>query len=210
MYLIINILLAYDEYETIMNAMNDFHKYTCVRFVPYNGQSVYISITSEYSGCHSFIGYIRQIYNVNLQTPGCTSMKGTVMHELMHVLGFVHEQSRHDRDHFVYIQWDNIINEAKHDFDKYSNTIVNGYGVSYDYKSIMHYSRDAFSINGKETIIPLGNAQVQLGQRDGLSEMDIEKINRMYECNKAPRKYQRNRKYSDQKRFEYFSYVSRY
>ena len=34
--------------------------------------------------------------------------KGTVMHELLHTLGFYHEQSRADRDHYIIVHYDNI------------------------------------------------------------------------------------------------------
>ncbi|VDN28479.1 unnamed protein product [Gongylonema pulchrum] len=34
---------------------------------------------------------------------------GTVIHELMHVVGFIHEHQRNDRDFFVDILWQNII-----------------------------------------------------------------------------------------------------
>ena len=32
--------------------------------------------------------------------------------------------------------------------------IANGFGEKYDYGSVMHYSRRAFSANGEDTIIP--------------------------------------------------------
>jgi hypothetical protein len=43
----------------------------------------------------------------------------------------------------------------EHNFKKYSEATVTNFGVPYDYGSIMHYSAQAFSRNGKPTITPL-------------------------------------------------------
>lgn len=56
-------------------------------------------------------------------------------------------------------------------FNKYNESYVSNFGAVYDYNSIMHYSRKAFSKNGKLTIVALKNETAKLGQRIGFSEI---------------------------------------
>lgn len=88
--------------------MTEYHTKTCIKFVERTNEADYISITGQYGGCFSAVGRIRGAQQVNLQVPGCVTMKGTVIHELMHVLGFFHEHSRYDRDDYIDINFNNI------------------------------------------------------------------------------------------------------
>ena len=125
------------------------------------------------SGCSSSVGRRGGQQFVNL-APGCTT--GNTIHEIGHVVGIWHEQSREDRDAFVTINWANIQAGYEHNFDQH---ITDGTDVGpYDYGSIMHYPRTAFSTGTAETITPVSPGAV-IGQRDGLSPGDIATANTM-------------------------------
>lgn len=94
--------------STILGAMHDISSKTCISFVERTGENDYIRIQSAETGCWSQVGYSGSRVDVNLQRPGCVTKKGTVLHEILHALGFVHEHSRYDRDDNVVILWNNI------------------------------------------------------------------------------------------------------
>ena len=52
----------------------------------------------------------------------------------------------------------------------------------------MHYSRRAFSKNGKDTIKPVTGGK-KLGQKNGPSTADIFQINRLYHCHSKYRDF---------------------
>ncbi|XP_036605879.1 astacin-like metalloendopeptidase [Trichosurus vulpecula] len=164
--------------EVILEAFADFEHFTCVRFVPRTNQKDFVSIIPM-SGCFSSVGHSGGMQVASL-APFCLQKgKGIVLHELMHVLGFWHEHSRADRDRYIRISWKEIRPGFEINFIKSQNSNML---VPYDYTSVMHYGRYAFSKNGNTTIMPLAGPDIPIGQRWNLSTSDIIRVNRLYEC----------------------------
>lgn len=66
--------------------------------------------------CWSYVGRKGGEQKVSIG-PGCEYM-GTIIHEIGHAVGFWHEQSRQDRDHYIRIQKENIQTNAMDQFSK--------------------------------------------------------------------------------------------
>uniref|UniRef100_A0A8C2D2Z3 Peptidase M12A domain-containing protein n=1 Tax=Cyprinus carpio TaxID=7962 RepID=A0A8C2D2Z3_CYPCA len=116
---------------------------------------------------------------VSLNRQGCV-YHGIAQHELSHALGFYHEQTRSDRDQYVRINWKNISPDMAYNFQ---NQKTNNQNTPYDYGSVMHYGKTAFSIQpGLETITSTPDKTVEIGQRQGMSNIDILRINKLYGC----------------------------
>jgi len=63
-----------------------------------------------------------------------------VVHEIGHAIGWIHEQSRPDRDEFVRINFGRIPRPLHAQFDVFPAHLINDHDVAYDYRSVMHYS----------------------------------------------------------------------
>ncbi|XP_072373792.1 low choriolytic enzyme-like [Scyliorhinus torazame] len=162
----------------IQHSMEEFHLLTCVKFVYRRHERKYIRIISG-RGCWSNIGYNRRVQFISLEKYSCIQ-PGIIQHELLHSIGFNHEQSRSDRDNYVTIIEKNIRKGTKFNFVKLD---TNNLGTKYDYSSVMHYGRFAFSKDSQSaTIVPKPNPYVNIGQRFGMSSLDALKVNKLYNC----------------------------
>jgi hypothetical protein len=109
---------AEDDKTKVEAAMNGIQDKTCIKFVPHTSEADYIEIRKVPDlGCGAMVG--RRPGRglpmfVNYQAPDCLQTTGMVQHELLHVLGLFHEQSRPDRDEYVTVLWDNIIPGTRH------------------------------------------------------------------------------------------------
>lgn len=175
-------LIAQAQKTTLSNAVEDIMKSTCIKFIPRAAEADYISFQQTNTGCWSLVGKVGGRQEINLQAE-CFQQTGTVIHEILHALGFSHEQNRSDREAFVSIVRSNIPADKMINFEK--NTKDETFKIGYDYGSILHYSQTAFSKNGQPTIISKGGPGTKdmMGQRKKLSDSDIKKLNKMY-CGK--------------------------
>ncbi len=183
----------------ILSAINILNTNTNVCIVPRDSEADYVEFIYQAGSCGSSrIGKRatggRQTIKVgNL----CGNTQGSSIHEIMHALGFYHEQSRDDRDTYVTINTSNIISGKLHNFEKYNQGFWHyffpeGENIgTYDYGSIMHYGSRAFgkpaSGGGRMITIVPATSGTAIGQRNGLSTQDITSINTMYPtaCNDA-------------------------
>ncbi|KFP75238.1 Astacin-like metalloendopeptidase, partial [Apaloderma vittatum] len=133
--------------------------------------------------CWSNYGKVGGGQTVSVMKGGCM-WKGIIQHELDHALGFLHEHSRSDRDEHVKIVWEYISPSDRSDFRKFENS--NNLDLPYDYSSVMHYGPYTFTnTTGKATIVPIPDESVPIGQRQGLSNLDVAKINKLYNCSRC-------------------------
>jgi len=164
--------------EKLDEAIEDFDSNTCIKLIPRSSESKYINFY-EGTVCSSPVGAVESVTDISLAESCWT--KGTIIHEIMHALGFFHEHSRPDRDDYVIIKTENIAPSDVYNFDKYSEDLSNVPDAFYDTWSIMHYSSYHLSMNGQPTMTNL-DGEILNVQREGFSKRDVTRINSMYEC----------------------------
>jgi hypothetical protein len=106
-----------------------------------------------------------------------TCTVSTLLHEMGHATGFWHEQSRPDRNSYVTLNLNNMVNTA------YSDSAIEYDDMQaltlYDWSSVMHYFVWNFTKNGNPVLesIPPG---MPLSNTVGYSTGDIDAIRRLY------------------------------
>uniref|UniRef100_A0A3Q3AJE9 Metalloendopeptidase n=1 Tax=Kryptolebias marmoratus TaxID=37003 RepID=A0A3Q3AJE9_KRYMA len=166
------------EKAVIIRGLESFTSFSCIRFRPSRvTDRDWLSIESQ-NGCYSYVGRRGNKQVVSLAKSGCL-YHGTIQHELLHALGFNHEQTRSDRDKHIKVLLQNVQSGMEHNFRKIATI---NQGTPYDYNSVMQYHKYAFSKNNRPTMLPIPNPNVAFGTAKEMSHHDIKRLNKLYKC----------------------------
>ncbi|KAK4011385.1 hypothetical protein OUZ56_020499 [Daphnia magna] len=151
-----------EERRIIASAMDVYHQKTCIRFVPHRTESEHLKIIrsreskdwSHYPGCWAGtkVGGVLELSLDN----GCVT-RSIAVHELMHTLGFGHEQQRPDQAKYIIVKYDNI-----------------------EPNSVMHYGAYTYAIDSSKPTMVTKDGRTSMGINNGPTAMDLRKLNTMY------------------------------
>jgi hypothetical protein len=150
---------ATSKIDTAIGTFNaDFPK--VIQWVPWtslqgpNYVDINLSADDSSGECEANEGYEAIPAQPMTGSTSCTI--GTILHEMGHVIGLWHEQSRADRGTYITINYNNVIKGSWSNFQVTTNNeqIL----APYDYASVMQYIPYAFTRNGEAVIesIPAG------------------------------------------------------
>ncbi|MEE3950205.1 M12 family metallopeptidase [Bacillus wiedmannii] len=162
--------------ERVTRAIAHWEEKTVIRFVIRTDEPNYVVFTpsSDEDLCESMTGMTGGRQEIII---GDDCSEGNMKHEIGHAVGLAHEHCREDRNDYVQINDVNIKDNKVKNFDQKPE--IREDSGPYDYNSIMHYGMYAHSKNGLPTVEPK-QSEVEIGQRDNLSEGDIVGVNLMY------------------------------
>ncbi len=164
--------------QRVQAALTYLQQKTSLRFTLLQDQDDAIVFEKWTENCYSLLGKQGGHQPIRI-ADNCGTRE--ILHELMHALGFPHEQSRSDRDQYVDILWDNIDPKYRDQFlsvpDSFMEMVK---GTPFDYHSLMLYPTDMFALQkGNPTMRAKNGTPIQ-PVTAGLSEIDIDRLQRLY------------------------------
>ncbi|MCM2352742.1 MAG: M12 family metallopeptidase [Pseudobdellovibrio sp.] len=140
----------------------------------------YLFVTDKNSRCWTDVGSGSGRREFNFSFDWCWE-KTKLIHELGHVLGFMHEHQRPDRDKYLKV---NLANAGEYAFayEKLSFGPLDK-STPYDFMSIMHYWNAAYSVNGQPIMVPRPGYEKYtntMGTSKNLTKGDRDLVRRVY------------------------------
>lgn len=167
--------------EKIEIALEYIQTYTNWEFIQRTSEKDYIYFNHSNNGCAAELGFDNGGKRSSFIDNSCSI--GVIIHEICHNLGLPHQHQYLNRDNYIKINFENIIDNKIDANFKIVNTssVLNDF--PYDFESIMHYNLWAGSKNGKKTIEiiqnPLNLQVCTIGMDYELSDIDIKKLNKL-------------------------------
>ncbi len=128
----------------IQTAIADWETNTVARFVQRTNESDWIRfVQTTNAWSSSKVGRRGGRQDIEV---GAGAAVSTLIHEIGHAISLRHEHQRPDRDAFVRVHEDRVIDGKLHNFKKLSGTSNSTWGA-YDYTSRMHYGSGSFARN---------------------------------------------------------------
>uniref|UniRef100_A0A1I7ZN67 Metalloendopeptidase n=1 Tax=Steinernema glaseri TaxID=37863 RepID=A0A1I7ZN67_9BILA len=139
-----------------------------------------------YQGCYTNVGRVpgRNVVMLEANSQATCVEHDIVIHELFHTIGLWHEHMRYDRDDYIKVHYENIEQMYFSQFAKVPKGESDTFGVEYDYRSVMHYAKDAFAMRKNLVSMETLDSQFQevIGKVADASPSDYKKICTLYEC----------------------------
>ncbi|CAL1154566.1 unnamed protein product [Cladocopium goreaui] len=158
--------VAQETKDAFREALDEVARSTCISFHETNGTESKLRVHGIGHLCEaSQVGWSQ---GVDLHLGWCcTSFHlGAILHELGHALGLINEEQRSDRSTFV---------------EEPSSPISGDGPLFYDFSSVMHGPATSLPVSNK-----VGVHDPQIGQRRGLSALDVLKLQEIYGCGAPP------------------------
>ena len=160
----------------IQNILKSLSSFTKLRFIKRGDEINYIKFKKGPRNCYSHVGMIGGEQTVSLSE---RCRKKEILHEIMHSIGFFHEQNRMDRDEYVQILWENIAEEHWPQFQKIKTDLWEKYNFPFSFDSILLYPPRAFSQHPRDYSIVTTEGS-PFSPPNNLSRTDINRINTIY------------------------------
>ncbi|WP_373998937.1 M12 family metallopeptidase [Bdellovibrio bacteriovorus] len=155
-----------------------FFANTPIRFVDYTDQEDVLVFQTGSKDCKSYLGKIGGKQPVWL-APNCAPAE--IAHEIMHALGFIHEQNRTDRESFVQVLKENVEDGYLINFEIFPSSLMKVSGLAaFDYNSLMLYPSDTFAKPGTSQTLVSKDPGRQIAPLRNLSQSDIQRLYQAY------------------------------